>query len=210
MGAAMQLSAVTSYLTANVAAIPLLWILPLAVYLFTSFWPFSSLACWPRGLVTRLLMVMLGGLAYMLSKTDVSLPLRISILFFLIEVFVSCFFCHSEAVALRPQTRFGVHSLLSAVCCRWRTGLVRSSALRRRCLSLQLRSRFHFSCHRAACLAVTWKDGWSQRLLWAVASIMMALLVSWLHIAIDAKQLRQCATSTALCACARTMATPAR
>ena len=35
MGAAMQLSAVTSYLTANVAAIPLLWILPLGVYLLT-------------------------------------------------------------------------------------------------------------------------------------------------------------------------------
>ena len=57
----------------------------------------------PRGLVTRLLIVMLGGLAYMLSKTEVSLPLRISIGFFLVEVFVSCFFCHSEAVALRPQ-----------------------------------------------------------------------------------------------------------
>jgi hypothetical protein len=35
MGAAMQLSAVTSYLTQNIAAIPLLWILPLAVYLIT-------------------------------------------------------------------------------------------------------------------------------------------------------------------------------
>ncbi len=35
MGAAMQLSAVTSFITANVAAIPLLWILPLAVYLIT-------------------------------------------------------------------------------------------------------------------------------------------------------------------------------
>src|SRR3569833_2099154 len=35
MGAAMQLSAVTSYLTANVAAIPLLSVLPLGVYLLT-------------------------------------------------------------------------------------------------------------------------------------------------------------------------------
>src|SRR5664279_2343193 len=35
MGAAMQLSAVTVHLTANLAAIPLLWILPLAVYLVT-------------------------------------------------------------------------------------------------------------------------------------------------------------------------------
>jgi spermidine synthase len=31
--------------------------------------------------------------------------------------------------------------------------------------------------------AVTWKEGWSQRMLWAVASAMMAVLVFWLHIA---------------------------
>ena len=35
MVASMQLSAVTSYLTANIAPIPLLWILPLGVYLIT-------------------------------------------------------------------------------------------------------------------------------------------------------------------------------
>ena len=35
MAASMQLSAVTSHLTENIAAIPLLWILPLAVYLIT-------------------------------------------------------------------------------------------------------------------------------------------------------------------------------
>src|SRR5581483_966984 len=35
MGAAMQLCAVTGYLTANIAAIPMLWILPLGVYLLT-------------------------------------------------------------------------------------------------------------------------------------------------------------------------------
>ena len=35
MGAAMQLSAVTSHLSQDIAVIPLLWILPLAVYLVT-------------------------------------------------------------------------------------------------------------------------------------------------------------------------------
>ena len=74
MGAAMQLSAVTSYLTANIAAIPLLWILPLAVYLITLILAFQFPRLLPRGIVTRLLIVMLGGLAYMLSQTEVSLP----------------------------------------------------------------------------------------------------------------------------------------
>ena len=102
MGAAMQLSAVTSYLTANVAAIPLLWILPLAVYLITLIVAFQFPHLLPRGIVTRFLIVMLAGLGYMLSQVDVSLPMRVSIGFFLVEVFVSCLFCHSEAYALRP------------------------------------------------------------------------------------------------------------
>ena len=46
---------------------------------------------------------MLGGLAYSLSKTNTTWPLWLSILFFLVELFFACFFCHSEAFRLRPQ-----------------------------------------------------------------------------------------------------------
>jgi hypothetical protein len=183
MGAAMQLSAVTSYLTANIAAIPLLWILPLAVYLFTLILAFQFPGLLARGLVTRLLLVMLGGLAYMLSKTDVSLPLRISILFFLIEVFISCYFCHSEAVALRPKraSESTLFYLLFAA-----GGALGSSIIG---VASPLIFRFNydlpltFLITALLAFAMTWKGGWSQRLLWAVASVMMALLVSWVHIA---------------------------
>ena len=103
MGAAMQLSAVTSYLTANVAAIPLLWILPLAVYLLTIILAFEFPRLLPRSLVLRFLILMLAGLGYALSKQDVEWPLRVSIGFFLIEAFASGLFCHSEAYRLRPR-----------------------------------------------------------------------------------------------------------
>ena len=43
----MQLSAVTGYLTANLAPIPLLWILPLAVYLLTLILPSNSVCGCP-------------------------------------------------------------------------------------------------------------------------------------------------------------------
>jgi len=59
--AAMQLSAVTSYLTANIAAIPLLWILPLAAYLITLIIAFEYARFVPRPVLTRLLAVMLAG-----------------------------------------------------------------------------------------------------------------------------------------------------
>lgn len=81
MGASMQLTTVTSYLTANIAPIPLLWILPLAVYLLTIIVAFEFPRLLPRSIVARLLAVMLAGLGYMLSQVDVSLPLRIGVLF---------------------------------------------------------------------------------------------------------------------------------
>ncbi len=103
MVASMQLCAVTSYLTANIAAIPLLWILPLAAYLITLIIAFEYARFVPRPLLTRLLAVMLAGLAYMLAKADAWLPAGIGIAFFLIEMFLACLYCHVEAYALRPR-----------------------------------------------------------------------------------------------------------
>ncbi len=183
MGAAMQLCAVTAYLTANVAAIPLLWILPLAVYLLTLIVAFQFPRLLPRGILTRLLIVMLGGLAYMLSKTDVSLPLRIGIAFFLAEVFVSCYFCHREAYDLRPRrasesTLFYLFFAAGGALGSFLIGIASPLLFR---FNYDLAITFLVTALLA--LAVTWSGGWSQRLLWTVACAMMVLLVSWLHIA---------------------------
>ena len=182
MGAAMQLSAVTSYITANVAAIPLLWILPLATYLITLIVAFQFPHL-PRGILTRLLLVMLGSLAYMLSKTDTSLPLRVSIGFFLVEVLVSCTFCHSEAYALRPRrasesTLFYLLFAAGGALGSFLIGIASPLVFR---FNYDLAITFLVTALLA--FVVTWSGGWSQRMLWAVASVMMAVLVSWLHIA---------------------------
>jgi hypothetical protein len=181
MGAAMQLSAVTSYLTANVAAIPLLWILPLGVYLITLILAFQFPHLVPRGIMTRFLIVMLAGLGYMLSQVDVSLPMRVSIGFFLVEVFLSCFFCHSEAYALRPArtSESTLFYLLFAA-----GGALGSFLIG---IASPLVFRFNYDLSVTFCitallaLAVTWSSGWSQRLLWSVASVLMAMLVFWIH-----------------------------
>src|SRR6202041_3768277 len=99
----MQLSAVTAHLTANIAAIPLLWILPLAAYLLTFILAFEFPLFYRRGIVVRLLVIMLASLGYAISKTDVSLPIGMAILFFLAECFFAALFCHAETYALRPQ-----------------------------------------------------------------------------------------------------------
>lgn len=182
MGASMQLSAVTSYLTANVAAIPMLWILPLAVYLLTIIVAFEYTHLLPRGVVSRFLLVMLASLGYALSKQDVEWPLRVSIGFFLVETLASCLFCHTEAYRLRParaseSTKF--YLLFAA------GGALGAFAIG---IAFPLLFRFNLdlviACDFTALLAllVNRKDGWSSRLLWAVATLIMAVQIYWIQI----------------------------
>ena len=56
-----------------------------------------------RGLILRFLVVLLAALGYMLSKMDMSLPIGLSVAFFLIELFFGCYFLHAETYALRPE-----------------------------------------------------------------------------------------------------------
>jgi hypothetical protein len=183
MGAAMQLAAVTSYLTANIAAIPLLWILPLAVYLLTLILAFQFPGLFPRAIVTRFLVVLLAGLGYMLSHVDVSLPLRIGITFFLIEVFVSCLFCHTEAFALRParNSESTLFYLLFAGGGALGTFLIGIASPLIFSFNYDLAITFLVSALLA--LAVTWRGHWGQRVLWSAASILMAVLIVFLYIA---------------------------
>ena len=183
MGAAMQLAAVTSYITANIAAIPLLWILPLAVYLLTLILAFQFPGSFPRAIVTRFLVVMLAGLGYMLSHVDVSLPLRIGISFFLIEVFISCLFCHTEAYALRPvrNSESTLFYLLFAAGGAIGTFLIGIASPLIFSFNYDLTITFLVTALLA--LAVTWHGHWGQRLLWSAASILMIALIVFLHIA---------------------------
>ena len=182
MGAAMQLSAVTSYITANIAAIPLLWILPLAVYLLTIILAFEFPRLLPRSLIARFLIVMLAGLGYALSKQDVEWPLRISIAFFLIEAFASGLFCHSEAYRLRPRraseaTLFYLLFAAGGALGSFVIGIVFP-------LVFQFNIDLVITCCFTAFLAflVTFEDGWNSRLLWGVATALMALQIFWINI----------------------------
>ncbi|HWE84612.1 MAG TPA: fused MFS/spermidine synthase [Terracidiphilus sp.] len=177
MGAAMQLCAITAYLTANVAAIPLLWILPLGVYLLTIIFAFQFRASLPWGIIARFMVVMLGALAWSLSKTSVSWPLWLSLLFFLLELFFACFFCHSAAYALRPKhaseaTLFYLLFAAGGALGSFLIGIASPLAFN---LNLDLPIAFLVTALLA--LAVNWQSNWSQRMLWIVASAAMVVLV---------------------------------
>jgi spermidine synthase len=182
-GAGMQLCATTSYLSQNLAAIPLLWIIPLAAYLLTFILAFEFPSIYRRSIVIRVLIVFVAGLSHVLSKTSVGLPISIGITFFLVELFVACFFCHAELYALRPDgvreaTLFYLMIVAGGAAGTFFIGIV-SPLLFHSNYDVPL----SFLAVSALALAVTWNDGWGQRLLWSAGTVALFALLIMLHLA---------------------------
>ena len=101
------LLAVTRYLTADVASVPLLWIVPLALYLGTFVHAFARRAPVPHALVARAVPMALIALAvvYPLSRTTFLIAFVHLLVFTL-----AALYCHGALARLRPPasdlTRF--------------------------------------------------------------------------------------------------------
>jgi spermidine synthase len=185
MGAAMQLSAVTSHLTQDIAAIPLLWVLPLGVYLMTFIVAFEAPWAYRRPIVVRLMAVMLASLGYALSKIDTTLPVGLAVGFYLAEVFVACWFCHAEVYRLRParaseSTVFYLMVAAGGVAGAFLVGIASPLTFR---ANYDLALVFLVSALLA--LVVTWDDGPGQRLLWGTGSALLVALAVVLHLGYD-------------------------
>jgi hypothetical protein len=181
MAAAMQLSAVTSHLTVNIAAIPLLWILPLATYLLTFILAFEFPTLYRRGVVLRLLVLMLASLGYALSKAETSFPIALNITFFLIECFLACLFCHAEAYALRPQRTSETTFFYLLIAAGGAAGTFFIGIASPLLFSANYDLAIAFLLTAVLALWVTWRDGWPQRLLWSTASVLLLGLLVMLH-----------------------------
>jgi hypothetical protein len=183
MVAAMQLSAVTSHITANIAAIPFLWTLPLAVYLLTFIVAFEAPALYRRGIVMRLLIVMLASLAYTLTKTNMGLPIGISLLFFLIEAFLACLFCHAETYRLRPRRPSEATLFYLLIAGGGAAGTFFIGIACPLLFSANYDLAFAFFATAVLALVVTWAEGWPQRLLWSTGTALLFTLIVMLHTA---------------------------
>jgi hypothetical protein len=181
MAAAMQLCAVTAHLTVNIAAIPLLWMLPLAAYLLTFILAFEFPGFYRRWIVVRLLVVMLASLGYAISKTDVSLPIGLGIAFFLAECFVAGLFCHAETYALRPQKGSETTLFYLLIAAGGAAGTFFIGIVSPLIFSANYDLAITFFVTAALAVWVTWSDGWGQRMLWITASGLLLVFAIMLH-----------------------------
>jgi hypothetical protein len=170
------LLSVTNKLLEDVAPVPLLWVVPLAIYLLTFALSFHRRTLYWRGPLIRFLAVALGSLGYAIYDPVYTESVQISVPIFCIALFFCCWFCHGELALRRPAPRdatsfylmISLGGALGAIF----VGLIAShlfSAVYELPLALIL----------TALLAVVtlWPQGWLLRLFWIGAAAAMVFVL---------------------------------
>jgi spermidine synthase len=101
----LLLLAVSNHITQNIASVPLLWILPLALYLLTFILCFDASGWYRRDVFLSMLAAALGVMAWTLADPKLTHELAIQIGVFSGGLFIACMFCHGELTRLKPAPR---------------------------------------------------------------------------------------------------------
>jgi SAM-dependent methyltransferase len=106
----------TSYLTENIAPIPLLWVVPLALYLLSFIFCFERRGWYQRRLFLPLLVVGLGVMAWLPTLGVSELPILVATGVNLASFFVACMVCHGELARMQPHPSYltGYYLMLAA------------------------------------------------------------------------------------------------
>lgn len=104
--ASFLLLAVTKHIGENISSIPLLWILPLSIYLLTFILCFDGSRWYRRDLIAAALAAGLMVMGWTLADLGLTHRLQLQIGVFSIGLFLACMFCHGELARLKPAPRY--------------------------------------------------------------------------------------------------------
>ncbi len=93
----------TSYLTTNIAPIPMIWVAPLALYLLSFILSFERSSWYQRKVFLPLLVLGLGALAYLPTLRIDEILLLVAMCINLTAFFAACMVCHGELARLQPH-----------------------------------------------------------------------------------------------------------
>jgi hypothetical protein len=99
------LVAVTSYISTDIAAAPLLWVIPLSLYLLTWILVFQRHALIPHGTMLFLQPFAIAGIVVLLYYTG-WIPLLDSLVGHLVAFFIIAMTCHGELARTRPAPQY--------------------------------------------------------------------------------------------------------
>jgi hypothetical protein len=100
------LLAITNHLCQNISSIPLLWVVPLSIYLLTFILCFDGRGWYRPELFASMLAAALGVMAWTLADRNLTHKLELQIGVFCVGLFLACMFCHGELARLKPAPRY--------------------------------------------------------------------------------------------------------
>lgn len=92
---------VTNYITANIAPMPLLWVIPLALYLLTFIVAFSGQKRISALLLGRIMPLIVTPLAVIIVMNAIE-PIQLMVVLHLVGFFVAAWMCHARLSESRP------------------------------------------------------------------------------------------------------------
>ena len=102
----MLLLGVTNHLTQNISSIPLLWVVPLALYLLTFILAFDRAGWYRRAINIPLAAIALLAMAYLIADSELHFRLFLQISVFSVGLFFACLYCHGELSARKPAPKY--------------------------------------------------------------------------------------------------------
>jgi hypothetical protein len=174
----MALLAVTNHLSQNVAAIPLLWVVPLAVYLLSFALVFARRRLYSRWLAARLLAVMLGAAGYAIYDSTLTQAIQVSVPVFCLALFVVCWFCHGELAARRPHPEqltsfYLILGLGGAI------GSIAVALIAPHALTGVYELPIVLVVAALLGTILLWEEGWGARIFWAAMTACMCGVLIW-------------------------------
>jgi len=174
----MMLLSVTNHLSENVAPVPLLWAIPLALYLLSFTLVFAKRSLYSRWLLARLLAVMLGGAGYAVYDSSLTQAIQIGVPLFCGVLFVVCLFCHGELVQRKPAAHY-LTSFYLVIALGGALGAMCVGLLAPHILPGVYELPIVLLLSAMLGVVVHWHEGWGARIFWpSLAVVMCGVLVS--------------------------------
>jgi hypothetical protein len=172
----MLLLSITNKLLEDVAPVPLLWVLPLALYLLTFALAFSRRIFYWRWLLVRLLAVALGSLGYAIYEPMYTESVQVSVPVFCVGLFLCCWFCHGELALRRPAPRY-VTSFYLMISLGGALGAIFVGLAAPHLFTAIYELPLALVFTAVLAVAALWPQGWLIRLFWMAAAASMVFVV---------------------------------
>ena len=183
--ASALLLAVTNHVTENIASVPMLWLMPLTIYLITFILCFDGQRWYTRETFFGPVLIAIGMMGWLLVDKSYQYDLLVESVVFGGGLFAVCMFCHGELVSSKPDPQhLGRFYTFVAL------GGAAGSAVVALVVPLIVPSYWETALLLVVAMAlfaaVAW--AWSRRgFILALAGVIVMAEVAYLHIRADTK-----------------------